>query len=68
LTTHNTHKRQKLIYSVCFEPTTPSKQAVTDPRLRHRGHWDRLVSYIVIPSSDSQEADITGPPKYSKRE
>jgi hypothetical protein len=49
LTIHNTRKRQTAIPLAGFEPAIPSKWAAADPRLKRRGHWDRLIkSYTGI--------------------
>ena len=29
-----------------FEPPNPSKRAATDPRLRPRGHWNRVYVHL----------------------
>ena len=43
LTTHRTHNRHTdLQEHGRFQTHNPSKRAATDPRLRRRGHWDRL--------------------------
>jgi hypothetical protein len=44
LTTHNTHKRQTSMPPAGFAPRNPSKQAAAEPRLKTRGHLDRLTS------------------------
>jgi hypothetical protein len=43
LTTHSTHNRHTdLQEHGRFQTHNPSTRAATDPRLRRRGHWDRL--------------------------
>jgi len=43
--THNTRKRQTAIPPGWIRNRISSKQAAGDPRLRPRGHWDRLATY-----------------------
>jgi hypothetical protein len=53
LTTHNTHKRQTRI-----ETHNPSKRAAVDPRLRPRGHWDRLASPVYMTTKQTKEVSF----------
>ena len=48
LTTHNTHKRQAFITPGETRTHNPSKRMATDPCLRPRCHWDRLV-FLCMP-------------------
>ena len=43
--THKTHKRQNFHAPGRIRKHNPSKRVAPDPRLRPRGHWDRL-NYI----------------------
>jgi hypothetical protein len=46
LTTHNTHKRHPCPRGI--RTHNPSKPAAADPRLKPRGHWDRLISSLRL--------------------
>jgi hypothetical protein len=48
LTTHNTHNRQTSMPPGGIRTRNPSKRRATDPRLRPRGHVDRLSLYYSI--------------------
>jgi len=53
LTTHITHNRETSMRQVRFE-LNPSKPAAADLRLRQRGHWDWIITYIITEISDCQ--------------
>jgi len=42
LTIHNTHNRQTSMSPGGILTHNPSRRAAADPRLRSRGHWDRI--------------------------
>ena len=54
LTTHNTHNRQTSMRSVGFEPTSLSRRAAADPRLRPRGRWDRPENFYCNQVKDDE--------------
>jgi len=47
LTTHNTHNRQTSMPPGWIRTHNLSRRAAADPRLRPRGHWDRLL--VIVP-------------------
>jgi len=47
LKTKNPHKRQTSMPPAIFEHKFPASEKTPDPRLRPRGHWDRLI-YVLI--------------------
>jgi len=51
LTTHNTHNRKTSMPPVRFKQAIPSKRATADPRLRPRGHRDRLWMFLAAQHS-----------------
>ena len=47
LTTHNAHNRQISMLQAGFEPRNLRMRAALAPRLRPRGHWDRVCLCLV---------------------
>jgi hypothetical protein len=49
-TTYNIHNRQDIHATGGIRTRNPSKRAVADPRLRPRGHLDRLSTPLIVVS------------------
>jgi len=47
-TTHNTHNRQTSMPTGGIRTHILSRRAAADPRLRPRGHWDRLLHFLHL--------------------
>jgi hypothetical protein len=67
LTTHNAYQWQTSMPPAGIKPSSPSKRAATDPRLRWRGNQDQHSSIDIPVTPTSQESRHELPKKIHRQ-